>query len=88
MIATHSPIIAGLHDAAIYSLSDSGITSVYYEETECYRGSRSSLMHASPVKPNRRRRASVNPMPGEPEAPNKCLRPVGYPMIAKVGILA
>lgn len=37
IIATHSPIIAGLPGALIYSLSNDGITSVAYRETDCFR---------------------------------------------------
>lgn len=36
MIATHSPIIAALPHAQIYSLSNEGIQSVGYEATDCF----------------------------------------------------
>jgi predicted ATPase len=37
IIATHSPILLSCPGAVIYSFDQSSITSVSYEETECYR---------------------------------------------------
>ena len=43
IISTHSPILMTYPDAEIYELSEQGIQSVSYEETEHYRLSRRFL---------------------------------------------
>jgi predicted ATPase len=43
IVSTHSPILLGFPDALIYVLSDDGIASVPYEETEQYELTRSFL---------------------------------------------
>jgi predicted ATPase len=37
IIATHSPILASLPGALIYSLSGEGLAAVAYEDTDCFR---------------------------------------------------
>ena len=43
MIATHSPILMAYPHATIYHLSERGITSIAYEDTEHYQVTRSFL---------------------------------------------
>ncbi|WP_395027621.1 AAA family ATPase, partial [Robinsoniella sp.] len=37
IIATHSPILLGMPDAGIYSFDDNSISSINYEDAECYQ---------------------------------------------------
>jgi predicted ATPase len=43
VVATHSPILLGYPDARVYVLSDDGLVSTDYEETEPYELTRSFL---------------------------------------------
>ncbi len=43
VISTHSPVLLGYPDATIYALSDSGIASVRYQESEVFQLTRSFL---------------------------------------------
>ena len=52
VIATHSPILLSFPDARIYELSDDGITTVGYDESELVRLYRSFL--AAPERYHRR----------------------------------
>lgn len=43
LIATHSPILAALPGALIYSLSDSGLARVTFEQTDCFKATTTFL---------------------------------------------
>ena len=45
IIATHSPIILGYPDAAIWRASEHGLEAVAYEDTDAYQTTRSFLLH-------------------------------------------